>query len=221
MNKPNPSRNAQPTYARRTRSAVWAAIAAVLLGLLPGTSHAVDDSVWAELARVQKLEASFDQTQTRTVLKQPLKSRGAVRFDRGTPTTGSALEWQVIEPGRSTFSLVGSVARMEYPDLGVNQSFDLSQVPEASRLASSLLVWMQADAAAVAREFDATYGPDTAVLVPKDPTLRALLASITIRFAPAPWRVRTVQLLEPDGDRADIQFRGVKLDGVAIVDPAQ
>lgn len=199
--------------------AAYAAIV-VFFGLLPGTSYAIDATVWAELARVQRLEASFDQTQTRTVLKQPLKSRGAVRFERAAPTGGSALTWQVTEPGRSTFSLVGNVARMEYPDLGMKESFDLSQVPDASRLASSLLVWMQADAAAVAREFDTTYGADTAVLKPKDATLRGLLSSIEIHFVPGPWRVHAVDLVEPDGDRVDIVFRGVKLDGVAIADPA-
>lgn len=200
--------------------AAYAAIV-VLFGLLPRPSYAIDATVWAELARVQRLEASFDQTQTRTVLKQPLKSRGEVRFERAAPAAaGSALTWQVTEPGRSTFSLVGSVARMEYPDLGMKESFDLAQVPDASRLASSLLVWMQADAAAVAREFDTTYGADTAVLEPKDATLRALLASIEIHFVPGPWRVHAVDLVEPDGDRVNIVFRGVKLDGVAIADPA-
>lgn len=198
-----------------------AALAAIvlLIGLLPGTSYAIDGTVWAELARVQILEASFDQTQTRTVLKQPLKSRGTVRFERApTGVAGPALTWQVSEPGRSTFSLVGSVARMEYPDLGMKESFDLAQVPDASRLASSLLVWMQADAVAVAREFDTTYGADTAVLKPKDPTLRALLASIEIRFVAGPWRVRAVDLVEPDGDRVNIVFHGVKLDGVGMAD---
>jgi hypothetical protein len=197
-----------------------AGLAAIVLGLLPGTSFAIDATVWAELARVQRLEASFDQTQTRTVLKQPLKSRGDVRFERAPAgVTGSALTWQVNEPGRSTFSLVGSVARMEYPDLGMKESFDLAQVPDASRLASSLLVWMQADAVAVAREFDTTYGATTAVLVPKDPTLRGLLASIDITFVPGPWRVRAVDLVEPDGDRVNIVFHAVKLDGVAVADP--
>lgn len=188
----------------------------VLAGLLaPRAGWAVDASVWTELGRVQTLEARFDQTQTRAVLKQPLQSRGAVRFERPT----SALTWQVETPGRSTFSLVGSVARMEYPDLGMNETFDLSQVPDASRLATSLLVWMQADPEAVARDFDTTYGPDTASLRPKDATLKALLSEIRIRFAPGPWRVRTVDLVEPDADLVRIVFHTVRLDGVAVADP--
>ncbi len=189
---------------------------AVLCALLaPRAGHAVDASVWAELGRVQRLDARFDQTQVRTVLKAPLESRGSVRYERPT----SALTWQVETPGRSTFSLVGSVARMEYPDLGMKESFDLAQVPDASRLATSLLVWMQADPVAVARDFDTTYGPDTATLRPKDATLKALLSEIRIRFAAAPVRVRAVDLVEPDGDLVQIVFHTVRLDGVAIADP--
>lgn len=221
---PNTTRFTSPMQRRSTRESisgrvnVRAAIAAIVafLGCLPGQSHAIDATVWAELARVQVLEASFDQTQTRAVLKQPLTSTGRVRFER----VGPELKWEVTAPGRSTFSLIGSVARMEYPDLGMNESFDLAQVPDASRLASSLLVWMQADAAAVARDFDTSYGADSAVLTPKDPTLRGLLSTIEVRFVPGPWRVRAVDLVEPDGDRVNILFRGVKLDGVAMGDGA-
>jgi len=189
---------------------------ALLVALVaPRAALAVDGAVWAELARVGKLEASFEQTQTRAVLKQPLVSRGLVRYDRGA----ASLLWQVLAPGASTFSLVGTVAKMEYPDLGMKDTFDLAQVPEASRLASSLLVWMKADAAAVARDFETTYGPDTATLRPKDATLRGLLSELQIRFASAPTRVRSVDLVEPDADRVHIEFKGVRLDGVATTDP--
>lgn len=193
-----------------------AATAALFAALVaPRAAHAVDGSVWADLAKVGKLEANFEQTQTRAVLKQPLVSRGVVRYDRGT----ASLLWQVVSPGASTFSLVGTIAKMEYPDLGMKDTFDLAQVPEASRLASSLLVWMQADAAAVSRDFDTTYGTDSATLRPKDPTLRGLLSELQIRFASAPTRVRSVDLVEPDADRVHIAFRGVRLDGVATTDP--
>lgn len=186
------------------------------LAFTPGAAWAVDASVWAELARVGKLEARFEQSQTRAVLKAPLLSSGTVRFERAR----TALLWSVEAPARSTFSLEGAVARMSYPDLGMDETIDLAQVPDASRLASSLLVWMQADAAAVARDFDVTYGADTASLRPKDPTLRALLAELKIRFVPGPWRVGEVDLVEPDGDRVHIVFRSVKLDGAPVPDPS-
>ena len=186
-----------------------------LLCVLAPRAWAVDGGIWAELARVQKLQASFEQVQNRAVLKVPLTSHGTVSFERAR----SALVWTVADPARSTFSLIGNVAKMEYPDLGMKETIDLAQVPDASRLASSMLVWMQADATAVARDFAVTYGADFASLVPKDTTLKALLAEIRIRFANGPARVREVDLVEPDGDKVHIVFRGVTLDGVPVPDP--
>jgi hypothetical protein len=162
-----------------------------------------------------KLEARFSQVQHRAILKQPLTSTGDVRFERAGPK----LAWTVTSPSKSSFTLDGQVAKMAYPDLGMSETIDLAQVPDASRLATSLLVWMQADAAAVERDFVATYAADAAALKPKDKQLAALISEIRIRFAPSPWRVRDVALVEPDGDRVDIAFSGVVLDGKAVSDP--
>ncbi|MFZ5482195.1 MAG: outer membrane lipoprotein carrier protein LolA [Myxococcota bacterium] len=187
----------------------------MLFLLLPARAWAVDATIWAELARVAKLEARFTQVQHRAILKQPLTSSGEVRFERAGPK----LAWTVTTPSRSSFLLDGAVAKMEYPDLGMSETIDLAQVPDASRLATSLLVWMQADAAAVERDFVATYGDDAASLKPRDEQLAALISEIRVRFAPGPWRVREVALREPDGDRVEIAFRSVVLDGKAAPDP--
>lgn len=172
--------------------------------------------MWATLAAVHDLRADFVQVQHRAILKQPLSSSGTVRFTR--PDT---LTWEVLAPARSTFSLDRGVARMQYPDLQMDETLDLAAVPDAQRLASSLLVWLQADATAVERDFTTTYTttPPGAHLVPRDPKLAALLAAIDLHFTPSPWRVSAVTLIEPDGDRVECAFRHVVLDGVAVPDP--
>lgn len=182
---------------------------------LPLPAWAIDASIWGELSKTGTLEAHFEQVQERRILKVPLRSEGSVRFERAT----TALIWQVTRPSRSTFSLLGKIAKMEYPELGVSERIDLAQVPDASRLATSLLVWMQADAVAVARDFTPSYEADTAVLRPKDPLLQALLSEIRVGVRPAPWRVHTVDLVEPDGDQVHITFSAVVLDGKPIPDP--
>lgn len=186
-------------------------IAALCIALLPARALAVDATIWAELGRVRTLEARFTQVQTRAILKAPLTSEGEVRFAR--PDT---LSWTVTTPARSTFSLAGSVAKMEYPDLGLKETIDLAAVPDANRLATSLMVWLRADAVAVERDFSVAYGATTATLTPRDPRLAALLARMELDFAPDPWRVRTVRLWEPDGDRVEIRFDAVKLDGQPV-----
>lgn len=182
-----------------------------------GAAAPVDGAIWAELGRVQALEARFVQVQHRAILKAPLESTGHVSFRR--PAT---LRWVVETPAASTFALVGSEATMDMPDVGVHERFDLGAVPDANRLATSLMVWMQADPAAVARDFDATFrqAPPGVDLRPKDPRLAGLVAEVRLDLAPAPWRVSAVHFTEPDGDRVDIRFTGVVLDGTPVADPA-
>jgi hypothetical protein len=108
---------------------------------------------------------------------------------------------------------------MEYPELGVSERIDLSQVPDANRLATSMMVWLQADASAVSRDFNVSYSGMSASLKPKDALLGSLLVEIQLSLASEPWRVASVQLLEPDGDRVEIAFSGVVLDGQPVPDP--
>lgn len=186
------------------------------LALPAHATPVVDATVWAELGRVQSLAARFAQVQHRAILKVPLVSEGHVAFTRG-----GSLSWVVERPVASTFTLAGTRATMDMPDVGAHEEFDLGAMPDAQRLATSLLVWMQADAVAVARDFDATYrqSPPGVELKPRDSRLAGLVELVVIDLSAAPWRVTGVKFTEPDGDRVDIAFTRVVLDGTAIPDP--
>ena len=166
---------------------------------------ATDATIWTELAKQEELSAKFTQVQHRAVLKVPLTSTGTVRFSRP-----QSLEWIVESPSRSSFTLKDAVATMSYPELNMTETIDLASVPDASRLATSMLVWMQADAGAVTRDFTVTYQADGASLAPKDPQLQKLLTRIDLTVAPSPWRVTAVVLTEPSGDHVDITFTDVR-----------
>lgn len=170
------------------------------------SAMAVDATIWTELARSTELSATFTQVQHRAVLKRPLTSTGTVHFSRP-----QELAWVVETPSKSSFTLKNSIATMSFPDLGMTEVVDLASVPDASRLATSLLVWMQADAALVDRDFAVTYRSDGARLTPKDPQLAKLIASIDLTVAPSPWRVTAVSLNEPGGDHVDITFGNLAL----------
>jgi hypothetical protein len=187
----------------------------LLVGLaLGGDARAADAGTWRALGTVSTLEAEFVQVQHRKILAKPLEGAGHLKFRRP-----EMLAWQVRSPAASTFTLDRGVATMDYPDLGVHETIDLGQLPEAQQLAASMLAWLRADPAEVERDFVVTYGAKDARLVPREATLKALLAAITVTFAEAPVRVVAVRLDEPDGDWVDIRFRGIRLDGTAVPDP--
>ncbi len=216
MKNPNHHTFQSPTSLRRTKASTdrrvavtkGATIATLLLSasLWPMTASALDSTVWTELAKTKDLSASFTQVQHRAVLKAPLTSTGTVHFSRP-----QELDWVVQTPSRSSFTLKNSIATMSYPDLGMTDTIDLASVPDANRLAMSLLVWMQADASAVDRDFTVTYSSTGARLVPKDAQLKKLLASIDLTLVPSPWRVTAVELTEPSGDQVEIAFTNVVL----------
>lgn len=193
------------------RIAARSTLLASVLVVLSAPASATDGAIWAELGKVGTLQAQFDQTQHRKILKVPLKSAGAVRFTRP-----NSLLWTVTAPSPSLFALDNGVARMEYPDLGIKESIDLSQVPEANQIATSMMVWLKADAAAVERDFTVAYRTNAATLTPRDKKLAGILAEIRLGFVASPWRVGSVVLMEPDGDEIDITFHDVVLDGVAV-----
>lgn len=216
MKNPNIHKFQRPTSQTMARAGSdWrgsvtraAAIAVVGLAasLAPRAAFAVDATVWTELAKTHELTASFTQVQHRAVLKAPLTSTGSVHFSRP-----QELDWVVESPSKSSFTLKNSIATMAYPELGMKETIDLASVPDANRLATSLLVWMQADASAVDRDFTVTYSESGARLVPRDGQLKKLLASIDLTLAASPWRVTSVKLSEPSGDTVDIAFSNVVL----------
>ncbi len=176
---------------------------------------APDAAVWAELAKTHHLSAEFTQTQKRAILKKPLVSSGTIEFERP-----ENLVWTVKLPAPSTFELHGSVASMEFPQLGLKERFDLDSMPDANRLASSLLVWLQADPAAVERDFTVHYldAPARIVLTPKSPSLQGLIKKMELHVKESPWRISGVNLEEPSGDTVDLAFHRVILDGKPIPD---
>jgi len=192
--------------------AVWLFAMTVAGEAIAAPPHA---GIWAELAKTSDLRAEFRQTQTRKILKKPLESRGHLEFQRP-----EHLVWSVVSPTKSTFELKGSVATMEFPDLGLKDSFDLQAMPEAQRLASSLLVWLNADPATVEKDFSITYldSPPRIHLEPKEATLKGLIQHMELEVVPGPWRVSSVRMTEPSGDTVHLHFQSVVLDGKSVPD---
>lgn len=184
-----------------------------LIGLLATASARAEVpadalATWAEMARVQTLEARFVQVRTSRLLAKPLEARGLLRFERP-----DRLAWTTESPARSTLVMQGTRVGMAWPDLGVWEEVDLAGSPEAARFVRGTMVWMAADLSSVERDWTLTWTPGepaSALLVPKDPTLAAVLASVELTIGGQPRSVRSIVMLEPDGDRVQIALEDLK-----------
>jgi outer membrane lipoprotein-sorting protein len=181
-----------------------------LLACAPARAEVPDDAlaVWAEMARVQTLEARFVQIRTSRLLRKPLEARGLLRFERP-----DRLCWTTESPARSALVMQGSRVGMAWPDLGVSEEVDLAGSPEAAQLVRGMMVWMAADLTAVERDWTVTWTPGEparALLLPKDPTIKAVLASLELTLGGLPRSVRSIVMLEPDGDRVEITLHDLR-----------
>lgn len=169
-------------------------------------------ATWAELDRVQRLRAHFEQVQYRSVLSRPLASTGTLSFERP-----NQVRWEVERPARSLFVMNGTNVGTALPDLGHRESIDLAASPEAARFVQGLMVWLGGDLAAVQRDYTAVWKsgpPAVLVLTPRDPALVRLLASITLTLGGSPPQIERVVLVEPGGDRVEITFSAIERDPV-------
>lgn len=181
-----------------------------LVGLAAGAAVSPDlEAAFAAMAQVKSLQASFTQVQTRQVLSRPLESSGTLAFTRP-----DRLRWEVTSPAPSLFVLEGTLVGNWWPQLGVREEVDLGERPEVRRTVEAMMVWLQADLAAVQRDFTVTWTAPVARLVPRAEPLNALIHHLDLTVSGAPPRVETVVIAEPDGDRVEIRLTDVVLDPV-------
>ena len=163
------------------------------------------EEVFSHLAQAQTVQSSFTQTQHRQVLARPLVSRGSLVFARP-----DKLRWQVDTPARAIFVMDGPSFTTAMPDLGTVEQVSLAGQPELLGLVEGLTVWLQADLAAVQRDYDASWQDGLLVLEPKKDALSRWVKRFTLTLSSDHSEVVQVALTEPDGDRVVLAFTDVK-----------
>ncbi len=152
---------------------------------------------------IQAMEAGFTQVTELKAFTQPVTSTGTLRYARG-----GDIVWSYDAPHRMVFTIAGSKARLEYPDLGESQEFDLDTNEQLRPMMESMFVWLGGDPAVVreAYEIELEGGAGrTLLLRPKSEMIRGFVARIRITFD-ADHVVEQVHIEEPDGDATRIAF---------------
>ncbi len=168
-------------------------------------------ALWAQMLGVQRLQARFSQVRSSTLLAAPLTSTGTLVFARP-----DRLRWSVQTPARSDFVMQGSTVGMLWPDLGVRQELDLSESPEAARVVHAMMTWLSGDLDSLLTEYRVQWLGGTPARVGLEPTgagLAAVLQRAELEISGSPPVVRRILLVEPGGDRVEIQVDDVVLDG--------
>jgi outer membrane lipoprotein-sorting protein len=169
----------------------------------------------AAKAGVETLAGEFTQKNRVKLFKQELSSKGRLYFRKPRQ-----IRWEYTAPDPSVLVLDGNQARMTTPG-AAPQVFDLDKDATMRAIFDQLLTWLGPGSLAAARDdYDLSTGGSAAaptlVLTPKAASAIAkAFARIELRLDAKSWLMKSILLVEKNGDEKEIDFsklqRNVKL----------
>jgi hypothetical protein len=196
-------------------------LAAAALGLLAAGARAEPktlalDELLHHMATTRGVVAEFRELKTLALLDEPLEARGTLYFqppDRFVRVTR--------EPAATRLVLVGS--RMRFEDATGASDVDLTENPLARQFADNLVALWRGDRARLEKLYRLDFhaeGPRWQLaLAPRGAPLDRFIA--VIRLSGDGASMRTMELLESDGDRTLTHFEKSDVDHAFGADEAR
>jgi len=175
-------------------------LAALFFALQPAVSHAAEwniDQLMQSLAKIKFGRASFVEKKYLAMLDRPVESSGELSF-----AAPDHLEKRTLRPQPENMVLDGGTLRIERG----NQSYTLplQQYPELAGFIDSIRGTLAGDRKALERAFslklEGNAGRWTLLLKPADASMAR--AVHLIRIGGAADEVRSVEIIQTDGDRS-------------------
>lgn len=170
---------------------------------VPTATRPVDAAaLLAAFAKMEGLEASFEEEKHLALLAAPLKSKGTIWF-----LPPGYLAREVTAPEPSLLRITPDELRIEGKE-GVER-IDLRRSDDVRHFVTSLVRVFAGDRVALERSYDVAYAPDPdapddaaaweLVLTPKEKPLTEMLKELRLRGTGL--AVRRIEVHEPTGDR--------------------
>jgi hypothetical protein len=151
------------------------------------------------LARNPESEIRFEETIFSTLLTQPMKTQGILRF---TPPAG--LEKHITAPHEERYLIDGDTIRYETKSKGKNGTLSLQDYPALRAFIEAFRATLSNDVMTLRRFYSMTLQGDprhwNLILRPLDASVRELAE--TIRFSGEKEHIQRIEILAPGGDRS-------------------
>ncbi len=163
-----------------------------------------------KMSSLRSVFLEFEQERHLKLFTEPLKSEGVMLIERP-----DQIRWETIAPYQSI--LLGnhdSVAQFEQAD-GVWKKLKLGFPQMLKRVMEQMVLMHQGKLDALTSDFTisvATGAVAVVTLVPKDKTIRSILASLDVKMFPDFSATREVVMNEPSGEFTRIVFRRERRD---------
>lgn len=151
------------------------------------------------LAKNRQAEVRFEETAFSTLLTQPLKTQGILRF-----TPPAILEKHITAPHDERYLVEGDTVLFESKTKGTNRTLSLHDYPALRAFIEAFRSTLANDVITLRRVYSVTLQGEprrwVLILRPLDKAVQALVESI--RFSGEREQVSSIEILAPDGDRS-------------------
>lgn len=180
----------------------------MLVGLLLAVSQVAAaapftvSQLLASLAKHPQGAATFTEKKYLAMLDQPVESSGELLF-----IAPARLEKRTLKPSSESMVLDSGTLTLERGRR--KRVMQLKDYPEVAGMIESIRATLAGDRQALERVYQMTVAGDperwTLVLIPLDPKVAAMIARITMEGVRE--EVRSVEILQADGDRSVMQIQ--------------
>jgi len=163
----------------------------------------------ARAALIVDLAATFVQTKSSPLLKEPLRSSGTVKV------RGERVLWETTAPRRTSMAIDRSEIRIFYPDQRVVEVYELDDT--LRRITASPLPRL----GAVIEQFDISRSPErrgdaegslAVDLVPRGEALRSRIAAVRVLIDRRSAVATLVAMTDADGEETMIRFQDARIN---------
>ena len=157
------------------------------------------EQLMESLAKNRQTEVRFEETAFSSLLTQPLKTHGILRF---TPPTG--LEKHITAPYDERYLVEGDTVRFESKAKGTNRTLSLHDYPALRAFIEAFRSTLANDVITLRRFYSVALQGEprrwVLILHPLDKAMQELVESV--RFSGEGEQISSIEILAPDGDRS-------------------
>lgn len=170
------------------------------------------DELYETFGHIGSVRADFTETRHSKAFTKPQVQKGTF-----FSTRGGKLEWKILEPAKSTFTVDGSTAKVVYPDLDYEKTYNLETDKGLGIVVKNIFAVVGASGS---DEIKKSYSWKVegsgekgwkVTLVPKNKKVRKIISKIVLTITKKDF-ITSIRIVEGSGDGTKIEFENIRFD---------
>jgi outer membrane lipoprotein-sorting protein len=169
------------------------------------------DEIYGKFSSVTGASADFTEVKKTKAFKKEQVQKGKFSSSRK-----GDLVWEIIDPVRSTFTVKGDTARVTYPDMDYEKTYDLKKDKGIGVVVKNIFAVVGASGSSSLKEtyeyaVEGSWKEGWKVtLVPKNKKVKKVIKKIILTITKKDF-ITSIRIIEGGGDSTTITFTNIKL----------